>query len=279
MGRKIAIWTSLVGLALWSLFGYRAHPNTLVMLDVGQGLSVLFTDPAGWQLLYDGGPGGITTAALGRTLPIWDTAIDVVVLSHPHVDHSAGLIAVLQRYQIGELWLTAPTNPDQTTQELLRLAKDRQIPLRLISRGTTIITPGGAQLAILSPKSPYDPHPPPRAHAATPVIVIKSATTVMLTGDLDAEDENELLGFCSVSVLCPAKVAVLQVAHHGSKYVTSAAFLARFLPKIALISAGVDNRYHHPHPDTLERLSNQQIPYSRTDYSGTITRQLTPSKQ
>lgn len=270
MGRRIAPWIALAGLGLWVVFGYKARPNSLIMLDVGQGLAVLYTDPAGWQLLYDGGPGGITTAALGRALPMWDTAIDVIVLSHPHQDHSAGLPAILERFQVGELWLTAPAHADPTTKEILRIAQSRRIPIRLLSRGTTIITPGGTRLTALTPVAPFDTEPPPHAHAATPVITIESTATALLTGDLDATDENELLAFCSVSVLCPASIAVLQVAHHGSKYVTSDAFLERFQPKIALISAGVDNRYNHPHQETLDRLAGHQIPFFRTDYDGTV---------
>lgn len=275
MGRHL---TAVAGLALtaWILFGYAAHPNTLIMLDVGQGLSELYTDPSGWQLLYDGGPGGITTAALGRVLPIWDQYLDVVALSHPHADHSAGLVTILDRYRVGELWLTAPASPDQATQQILQLAAQRHIPIKLIARGTTVVTPGNTTLVALTPVAPFTTDPPPHPHAATPVIVITSANsqTVLLTGDLDLEDEKSLLAFCSVSVLCPSAVSVLQVAHHGSKYVTSTAFLRRFHPKVALISAGVGNIYHHPHRETLDRLTVAGSTIKRTDVLGTIVQRL-----
>lgn len=275
MGRRIII-AAIAGIVIWSLFGYAAKPNTIIALDVGQGLSMLFTDTSGWQLLYDGGPGGIAAAALGRVLPIWDTYIDVIALSHAHQDHSAGLLTVLDRYHVGEIWLTAPTTQDAETAQIIQRAHDRNIPIVIIQRGTVVLTPGGSKITALSPEEPFLDQPPPHAHVTTPILVISnpSGASVMLTGDLDAEDENELLAFCAVSVLCPSSITVLQVAHHGSKFVTSSAFLRRFQPKIALISAGEDNRYNHPHPETLERLQTTSVAIQRTDELGSITLKL-----
>ncbi len=275
MVRRIVITIFIALIFGWQLFHYAAHPNTLITLDVGQGLSVLYTDPSGWQLLYDGGPGGVVGSALGTALPIWDRTIDVIALSHPHADHSAGLVTVLDRYTVGAIWLSALASTDEITGEILARAQSKQIPVVVVSRGFTYLTPGGTTITALSPPSSFIDSPPPRAHATTPVLSItNSSTTILLTGDLDPEDEDGLVAFCSISQLCPSKVTVLQVAHHGSKYVTSTAFLNRFHPDIAIISAGTGNTYHHPHQETLDRLASTNATVMRTDILGSITVRL-----
>ncbi len=66
---------------------------------------------------------------------------------------------------------------------------------------------------------------------------------------------------------------VLKVAHQGSRYSSSAEFLEAVSPRVAIISAGEDNRFGHPHPETLERLESLSSAPAvlRTDMHGTVT--------
>ncbi|MFH0886945.1 MAG: MBL fold metallo-hydrolase [bacterium] len=96
--------------------------------------------------------------------------------------------------------------------------------------------------------------------------LVYKKTSLLLTGDAAFEAENEIIkkGF-------NIKSTVLKIGHHGSSTSTSEKFLKYVKPKIAIISAGKKNRYHHPHPSLLKRLQDRDCKVYRTDISGTIT--------
>jgi competence protein ComEC len=78
--------------------------------------------------------------------------------------------------------------------------------------------------------------------------------------------ESAMLGAGAVR---PADV--LKVAHHGSKTSTTEPFLEAVHPAFAIISAGFENLYGHPHADVIERLKQANIEVLRTDRMGAIT--------
>lgn len=90
-----------------------------------------------------------------------------------------------------------------------------------------------------------------------------SDTKVLFTGDITAEEEQQLLEQ-NISA------DVLKVAHHGSKYSSDAAFLEKVSPKAAVISCGTNNVYGHPHKEAMERLQKTGAEIFRTDEDGTI---------
>lgn len=90
-------------------------------------------------------------------------------------------------------------------------------------------------------------------------------TKFLFTGDLEIPGEEQI-----INTYPNLKVDVLKAGHHGSKGSSSPEFLAHLEPKIALISAGKNNRYQHPHKETMERFSDRQIKIFRTDEQGAI---------
>jgi competence protein ComEC len=88
--------------------------------------------------------------------------------------------------------------------------------------------------------------------------------TFLLTGDLEAPMERRLLESGTL-----ATADVLKVAHHGSRTSSTQAFLDVVRPSIAVISAGFENSFNHPHPDVVGRLKDATI--LRTDQSGLVT--------
>lgn len=89
---------------------------------------------------------------------------------------------------------------------------------------------------------------------------------VLLVGDAEHEEERELLGRAAGSL----RADLLKVGHHGSRTSSGPAFLAAVRPGLAAISAGVRNRFGHPHPIALGALAAQGIPVVRTDRGGEI---------
>ena len=80
----------------------------LHMLDIGQGDAILLRTETGENILIDGGPGSAVLEELGEVLSPFDQKLDLVILTHPHEDHVAGLVPVLQRFDVGEVMLSAP---------------------------------------------------------------------------------------------------------------------------------------------------------------------------
>ncbi|MDO8472084.1 MAG: MBL fold metallo-hydrolase [bacterium] len=279
MVRRLVILIIFLAPFLSWRFG-RPQPQ-LTMFDVGQGLSVLVEDETGWQLLFDGGPDNSVLAQLGTTLAPTDDYIDVVVISHQHRDHYVGLIEVLRRYRVGELWLTRADSKDPAWQELLAVAKQKQIPLLEIKEGMLRYLASGRVIR------GYHPPANPRgdeAHDYAVVLTVEHLTTedsplgpskfktdLVLTGDAEARHE-QYIGHCQISRVlpCPTTGAILQAGHHGSKTSTSEPWLKLLQPNVVLISAGQDNSYGHPHQEVLERLERLKINYRRTDLNGTI---------
>ena len=109
---------------------------------------------------------------------------------------------------------------------------------------------------------------PNEQHETTIVVKVSyGATSVLLTGDLEAEQETAMLK--AEPTLLPA--TVLKVTHHGSHNASTDEFLTAVHPQFAVISAGKDNKFGHPHQETIDRLAEQFIPVYRSDQQGTIT--------
>ena len=93
----------------------------VIVLDVGQGDSILLEGDRGGRILVDGGPDpNALMAALDRYVPAWDRRLDAIVLTHPHDDHVAGLVAVVERYRVGRAFESGwpATTPDLPSLEV-----------------------------------------------------------------------------------------------------------------------------------------------------------------
>jgi competence protein ComEC len=220
----------------------------VVFLSVGQGDAILIQSGR-QQILIDGGRGGSTLlGALGQELPFYDRTIEVVIATHPDADHIGGLSTLLDRYQVGQLIETgALTTNDTVDAKLLLKAIERtHTPHALLGRlGTSIeLAQGGVLTNDGSIVARFD----------------FGETSFLFTGDL--ADEEEVL-----PDILP--VDVLKVAHHGSRYSTSDAWLDLVQPREAIVSVG-KNAYGHPAPEVMERLKARGIASYRTDELGPI---------
>ncbi len=236
-------------------------------LAVGQGDAILITQGS-TQILVDGGPSPqALTLELGRRLPFWDRTLELVVLTHPHADHMAGLVEVLQRYRVRQV--LAPPEIEGAgdeysaglTAEWQRLLAAQQIP-QVQARAYQELRCGQVVLDVLNP-----PTVPAAGEAAVDdnsvVLAVRvGEVSFLLTGDISAAAEHELV----MRRLVPP-ATVLKVAHHGSGRASSAAFLAVARPQLAVVAVG-ENRYGHPSAETLARLEG--ITVYRTDRDGTV---------
>lgn len=243
----------------------------LVVMDVGQGDGILITAPSGATLLIDGGPDpDLLLRRLGERLPWWQRHLDIMILTHPHQDHVAGLVAALERYRVGLVLDTGRDYPNPTYPRFLELARaeprarfvEARSGQRLRLDVTTVFT-------ILYPTAGDVAGPLPEGdinNASVVGLLRSGGFSALLTGDAKASVEAMLAERGLLS-----RVDVLKVGHHGSRFSTSPPLLDATRPAAALISAGFGNAFGHPHQATLDHLG--AIPglrLHRTDLEGSI---------
>ncbi|MEK6192327.1 MAG: ComEC/Rec2 family competence protein [Chloroflexota bacterium] len=243
----------------------------LTVLDIGQGDAILIETPDGSTALIDAGVDpDLTLRRIGQALAFHEREIEVVILTHPHQDHLGGLGEVLRRYEVG-LFVDGGRPLHGDPHHHVLAAAQHEPGARVTAAGAGQVIPLGreAELEILFPTADDIARPLPDGdinNASVVALLRYGRFSALLTGDAEAPIEALL---ADRGLLRP--VDVLKVGHHGSDSGTTEAFLAVVQPSVAVISAGVDNQYGHPHRSTLENL--EQVPeltVYRTDRDGDV---------
>jgi competence protein ComEC len=264
-GSAIAI-AALVWAAALSLPDGKLH---VTFADVGQGDMALITTPGGKTILVDGGPDPLQAARLvAKEVPFWRRRIDLVVLTHPHQDHVSGLNEVLSRYDVGRIVERRFPYDSPAYEAWRRNVSTEGATVTQARSGQTIATDDGVLIQVLGPpetlivgsRSDVD-------NASVVLRVVYGRVSFLLAGDVFAEGERAL-----VDARAPLASHVLKIAHHGSRSSSTGDFLGAVSPTVAVISAGQDNRFSHPHAETVAALL-MQVPPDRlfvTSHSGTV---------
>jgi competence protein ComEC len=266
-----------LGILLWSPFPPQVAPGQLELsaIDVGQGDAYFIAFPDGKLMVLDAG--GMPTYG-GRKSKIdtgedvvapylWTRAIkrlDVIAVSHFHEDHAGGVPALIRNFHPKEVWAGAIPNSVEAKQ-VKDAAKAGGVALRRLTAGETFGF-GGARIAVLAPP-PGDVVRSDVSDQDSMVLRISyGERSLLFTGDLEPKIEQALVESGVLS-----RTDVLKVPHHGSRKSTGEAFLQQLRPSLAVISAGYENSYGHPHPDLLGRLESARATALRTDVWGLIT--------
>lgn len=256
LGLNFLVWSRIAGSTDGDL------NLEIYALAVGQGDSQLIRLPGGPKLLIDGGPpNGQLLAALSRVLPANDRRIDLVMISHPQLDHFGGLVELLERYEIG-LVLTNGQESDQAAyRELKERAAEKNINFLDLAQ-SDVVSYRDSRLNILWPQAGVVSAKNPNDDALVAALTSNDAVS-LFTADIPAAVERKIVSFFK------EPVDILKVAHHGSKNSSAAGFLASIRPKLALIGVG-KNSYGHPAPATLKNLTDAGVAIYRTDNDGTV---------
>ncbi len=237
------------------------------VLDIGQGDAILVTGPTGMQMLVDGGPDRSVLRQLPKEMSLLDRSLDLVVETHPDKDHIAGLTDVFDRYRVS-YFLSPDIEGSTATARGLEhaVSTERGVRAFIARRGMRIHLGGGAYADVLYPD--HDVSHEETNDGSIVMHLVYGETSFMLTGDAPSEIEARLIALDGTDGELPS--TVLKAGHHGSKYSTSNAWLAALAPQFVAISAGEDNRYGHPNPETIARIEDEGAQILSTIDSGTI---------
>jgi competence protein ComEC len=246
-------------------FEERCDCLTVSFLDVGQGDSILIETPDGFEMLVDGGRDSSVLRELGRERSFFDRKIDMVVATHPDLDHIAGLVDVLKRYKVEKILMTENEGESGAAAAFAAAAPKEGAEILLADAGQVMQLGASTTIQIFSPTG--DESKLESNTASIVLRVVYSDTSFMLTGDAPQEIENYLVETYGAQL----DSDVLKLGHHGSKTSTSDVWLDTVTPQYAVVSAGPDNRYGHPHQEVMQRVFKRNIEASHTGTDGTVT--------
>jgi len=249
------------------------------VVDVGQGDSILVHFPNGRNMLVDAGGysgefrdghgAGMAVASYLRRLGI--SSLDVLVISHPHEDHAAGVGFLLGRFNIGRV-LVSPVGSCKAAAEqvdpgylsIIARIKELKIPLQEVTAGDKIVLDPDVQVNVIFPEKDLLVGTRSDLNNNSVVISVRyGEKSFLLTGDIEKEGQARLLerGY-------KLKHSALKVPHHGSSY-TLIEFLDRVDPEISFISVGKNN-LGLPAQSILSALGGQRKQVFRTDLEGLL---------
>ena len=247
---------------------------SVTILDVGQGDGIFIQGPAGGTYLIDGGSSDIKKVGQYRIEPFLKSRgvgkLDYVLISHGDSDHMNGVADLIERrkigIEIGTLVLPMQEAWDESLCSLADMARQAGIQVAEIGPGQGIQEKEAALFCIQPAKG--DEIQP--GNEASMVLALSSGEfDMLLSGDVEGKGE-ELLTERLTKTEQARTWEVLKVAHHGSRNSTSERFLQSVQPAFAIISAGEQNRYGHPHQETLVRLKERGIKIYSTQDKGAV---------
>lgn len=267
--------------AVWLLLARPYSGFSVSFLDVGQGDCIVLQNDNGRCYMVDGGSASRSLVGKYSILPYLESRgigeLNAVFLSHPDEDHISGVMELMEQSGYG-VRINSLILPDVSRKmkenELLELreqAAGYDIPVYYIGRGDTL-RDRELKISCLGPENGSMTNEV--NEMSTVLLVEYGEFRMLLTGDVTGEPERELL----TELEEKEPLTVLKVAHHGSKYSTPRELLKMTDPVYAIISAGKDNRYGHPHEELMERLTEQGCRICQTSESGAITIQVRNGK-
>lgn len=255
-------------LSVYQLFQITANDYTLSFLDVGQGDAILIQTPEYRNILIDAGPDGKVVDELSKKLGFFNQKIDLYILTHPDLDHYAGILDVFQKYPVKAVMITGISVHNQLYDTFLKELQTRQIPIYYPKNTSDLQISENLYLDFLYPfdgRSLIGQEVKNRNDSSISLIIRdhNRQALALLTGDAEEAQEVELL-LSGQDFSAP----IFKLGHHGSRTSNSQQMLDAIQPQTVIVSAGIDNKFDHPHEETLERVKNLEV-FSTT--TGTIS--------
>lgn len=235
---------------------------SVTYLNVGQGDSELI-QVNGINMLIDAGTNAGANDLIKDLKNRGIKTIDIAIATHPHEDHIGGMDEVLENFDVKSFYAPKVSHTTKTYENMLKAVKNEGLKIKQIKEGTKIDLGKDTEVQVYSPvKSQYE-----ELNNYSPVMKISyGQNSFMFTGDAESLVEKEIL-----SENKDLKADVLKLGHHGSHSSSSEEFLKAVDPSIAIVSCAKDNKYGHPHKETMSNLKKAGITVYETFRDGDIT--------
>lgn len=237
---------------------FAVSSDRIISLAVGQGDGVLIQSDEGASIVIDCGPSDEVVYALGPYIPFASRMVDILIITHSDSDHVTGCLSILETIPVGKIILLDKVDDLPAYQAMIAYAEAKGIELITPFAGDEIQLPG-LDIEVLWPRA-YDWEQYSSNDRSYVVRVVSEDVSMLLTGDASEEVEKKLVALYGDNL----RSDILKLGHHGSKTSTSAIFLQTVDPQYAIVSAGIDNRYGHPHAEVIRRVESQGIEWCDT---------------
>lgn len=232
---------------------------TVHFIDVGQAdCALLQCDEH--AMLIDGGNVEDSSLVVSYLQRRGVEVLDYVVCTHAHEDHVGGLSGPLNTCTVGQVFAPVTQYSSQAFSNFVKYTEQQGLKITVPQADSTFSL-GGAQVTVLGPRREYED----TNNTSIVLRVDYGETSFLFTGDMESTAEQDLL-----DAGCELDATVLKVGHHGSSTSSSYAFLREVMPQYAVICAGEDNSYGHPHKEVMSRLYDARVTVYRTDEQGTV---------
>ncbi|EIW6613187.1 MBL fold metallo-hydrolase [Clostridium perfringens] len=274
MDKKKKIISSIIGIIVVLLAGYfgidltqdsKVPKDSKLMIsymDVGQG-DASYIKVNGNDILIDAGPRSNSKELLEQLKAKNIDDFELVIATHPHEDHIGGMVDVFKEYEVKAFYSPKITHTTKTYENLVKAVKDEGLKTKELKGGMVIDLGEGAKFEVFTPqKSEYE-----ELNDYSPIMKLSFGdTSYLFTGDAEKLAEEEALAKYKNSL----DSDVIKFGHHGSSSSSSNAFIEAVSPKYGIISCAKDNKYGHPHRETLDIIKKYNIKTFRTDTDGEI---------
>lgn len=231
-------------------------------IDVGQGDAILIQN-GNKNMLIDAGDNKYGQLVVDYIRDKGVSKLDYLIGTHPHADHIGGLDDVIKNFDIGTIIMPKLNHDTKTYEDVLLAVQDKGLKINAPKIADNYEL-GDAQWTILAPNSEeYE-------NLNNYSVVVKleyGNNSFLFTGDAESLSEGEMLKLHRGEF---SGIDVLKLGHHGSSSSTSDEFLEEVNPQTAVIQLGEDNKYGHPHQETMEKLQKKEIEIYRNDINGNI---------
>ena len=274
MDKKKKIISSIIGIIVVLLAGYfgidltqdsKVPKDSKLMIsymDVVQG-DAAYIKVNGNDILIDAGPRSNSKELLEQLKAKNIDDFELVIATHPHEDHIGGMVDVFKEYEVKAFYSPKITHTTKTYENLVKAVKDEGLKTKELKGGMVIDLGEGAKFEVFTPqKSEYE-----ELNDYSPIMKLSFGdTSYLFTGDAEKLAEEEALAKYKTSL----DSDVIKFGHHGSSSSSSNAFIEAVSPKYGIISCAKDNKYGHPHRETLDIIKKYNIKTFRTDTDGEI---------
>ncbi len=257
---------ALFGLVIFQNARLNDNKLHIVFCDIGQGDGIFVRTPSQTDILVDAGPDDKILSCLSNHMPFWDRDLELAFATHPDADHIGGFLYVLKNYKVLSFNTSKKSKGTKVFANIQSLIDSQNVPFKFLYQGDLYTLSDGVKIEHLWPSKSYvesdDGKLDPNSFSLVQILTYGNFKT-LLTGDIEYQILDTLFNDSS-------KIDIFKLPHHGSKTGVDDATFQKIHSSLAIISAGKNNKYHHPHPTVLELLKKYNLAYKRTDMGGEV---------